>query len=68
MAYAALSTAGAFLTGKAPRAPLDGVKMARKKMFVSSAKAERELGYRPAPARQGLAKAVRWFRANGYCR
>ncbi len=68
MGYAALSTAGAFLTGRAPRAPLDAVKMARKKMFVSSAKAERELGYRPAPARQGLAKAVKWFRANGYCR
>ncbi|MCC6264836.1 MAG: NAD-dependent epimerase/dehydratase family protein [Bryobacterales bacterium] len=68
MGFAALSTAGAFLSGKTPRAPLDGVKMARKKMFVSSAKAERELGYRPAPARQGLAKAVRWFRANGYCR
>lgn len=68
MGFAALSTAAAFVTGKAPRAPLDAVKMARKKMFVSSGKAERELGYRPAPARQGLAKAVRWFRANGYCR
>lgn len=68
MGYAALSTAGAFLTGKTPRAPLDAVRMARKKMFVSSAKAERELGYRPAPVRQGLAKAVRWYRENGYCR
>src|SRR5690606_36985545 len=68
MGYAALSTAGAFFTGKMPRAPMDAVKMARKKMFVSSAKAERDLGYRPAPARQGLAKAVNWYRANGYCR
>ncbi len=68
MGYAALSTAGAFFTGKTPRAPMDAVKMARKKMFVSSAKAERDLGYRPAPARQGLAKAVSWYRANGYCR
>ncbi len=68
MGYAALSTAGAFITGRTPRAPLDAVRMARKKMFVSSAKAERELGYRPAPARQGLAKAVRWYRENGYCR
>lgn len=68
MGYAALSTAGAFFTGKTPRAPMDAVKMARKKMFVSSAKAERDLGYRPAPARQGLAKAVNWYRANGYCR
>jgi dihydroflavonol-4-reductase len=68
MGYAALSTAGAFFTGKTPRAPMDAVKMARKKMFVSSAKAERDLGYCPAPARQGLAKAVNWYRANGYCR
>lgn len=68
MGFAALSTAGAFLTGKSPRAPIDAVKMARKKMFVTSAKAERDLGYRPVPARQALAKAVAWYRANGYCR
>lgn len=68
MAFAVLDTALATVTGKEPRAPVDAVKMARKKMFVSCAKAERELGFRAAPARQGLAKAIRWFRANGYCR
>lgn len=68
MAFAVADTALAAVTGKEPRAPVDAVKMARKKMFVSCAKAERELGYRAAPARQGLAKAIRWFRANGYCR
>lgn len=68
MAFAILDTSLSAITGKEPRAPVDGVKMARKKMFVSCAKAERELGFRAAPARQGLAKAIRWFRANGYCR
>lgn len=68
MAFAVADTALAAVTGKEPRAPVDAVKMARKKMFVSCAKAERELGYLAAPARQGLAKAIRWFRANGYCR
>lgn len=68
MAIAVADTALSAVTGREPRAPVDAVKMARKKMFVSCAKAERELGYRAAPARQGLAKAIRWFRANGYCR
>jgi dihydroflavonol-4-reductase len=39
--------------------------MARKKMFFSSAKATAELGYAPRPARQAVADAVAWFRANG---
>lgn len=67
MGFAALGTAAAFVTGKEPRAPLDAVRMARKKMFVSCEKAERDLGYRPSSARQALAKAVLWYRANGYC-
>jgi dihydroflavonol-4-reductase len=41
--------------------------MARKKMFVSHAKAARELGFQPQPVDQALARAVAWFRANGYC-
>jgi dihydroflavonol-4-reductase len=41
--------------------------MARKKMFVSHAKAARDLGYDPGPPQQALARAVEWFRANGYC-
>ena len=35
-------------------------------MFASSAKAERELGFRPAPVYPALRAAVEWFRANGY--
>jgi dihydroflavonol-4-reductase len=69
VAYAAgvLTTAWATVTGKPPRAPLDAVRMARKKMFVSHAKAARELGFAPGPAEGALRRAVEWFRANGYC-
>jgi dihydroflavonol-4-reductase len=69
VAYAAgvVTTAWANVTGIEPRAPLDGVKMARKKMWVRHDKAARELGYAPGPASQALARAVEWFRANGYC-
>jgi dihydroflavonol-4-reductase len=69
VAYAAgvISTAWAGVTGKEPLAPLDGVKMARKKMWVRHDKAARELGYAPGPAAVALERAVEWFRANGYC-
>jgi dihydroflavonol-4-reductase len=66
-AYGAFSTAWAGLTGREPRAPLDGVRMARKKMWVRHDKAARELGYAPGPARGALERAVEWFRGNGYC-
>jgi dihydroflavonol-4-reductase len=49
-----------------PRVTLDSVRMGRKKMFVTSAKAERELGWSPAPVDAALRRAVDWFRANGY--
>ena len=69
VAYAAgvVTTAWARITGKPPRAPLDAVRMARKKMFVSHAKASRELGFAPGPAEGALSRAVEWFQANGYC-
>lgn len=69
VAYAAgvVTTALADLTGKEPLAPLEGVKMARKKMFVSHDKAVRELGFAPGPASGALTKAVNWFQSNGYC-
>lgn len=63
----AFSTAWANLSGVAPRVPLDGVRMARKRMWVSCAKAERELGFRTSGAELALRKAVTWFEANGYC-
>ncbi len=46
------------VTGREPFTTLDGVRMARKKMYFSSAKASRELGYRPRPAREAIADAV----------
>jgi len=68
MAYAVgtVSTAWANVTGVEPRAPLDAVKMSRKKMWVSHGKAARELGFQPGPADDALRQAVDWFRANGY--
>ncbi len=47
---------------KEPAIPLEGVKMARYKMFVSSNKARRELGYAPGPAEEALKEAVHYFR------
>jgi len=60
------STGWANLTGRQPRAPLDAVKMARKKMFVSVDKAKRDLGFAPGPVDGALRRAVDWFQANGY--
>jgi dihydroflavonol-4-reductase len=54
------------LTGKPPRAPLAGVRMAKYKMFFNPAKAIRELGLPQTPPKQALADAVEWFRANGH--
>jgi dihydroflavonol-4-reductase len=54
------------LLGREPRATIDAVRMGRKMMFVSSAKAERELGWRVVPVDGALRRSVNWFRANGY--
>ena len=54
------------LLGREPRATIDEVRMSRKMMFVSSAKAERELGWRVIPVDEALRRSVEWFRANGY--
>jgi len=54
------------LLGREPRATIDAVRMGRKMMFVSSAKAERELGWRTVPVDGALRRSVDWFRANGY--
>ena len=56
------------LTGIAPMMTRDHLKMARKKMFYSSAKAEAELGYKARPAREAVVDAVAWFRADGMLR
>ncbi len=54
------------LLGREPRATIDAVRMGRKMMFVSSAKAERELGWRAVPVDGALRRSVEWFRANAY--
>lgn len=54
------------LRKREPRATIDAVRMGRKKMFVSSAKAERELGWKVVPVDYALRRAADWFRANGY--
>ncbi len=54
------------LLGKEPRATVEAVRMGKKKMFASSAKAERELGFRIVPVYPALRSAIDWFRAHRY--
>jgi dihydroflavonol-4-reductase len=54
------------ISGREPFVTLDGVRMSREKMYFTSEKASRELGYTPRPAREAIADAVGWFNANGY--
>ncbi len=54
------------ITGKPPKAPLAGVRMAKYKMFFNPAKAVRELGIPQTPPKKALADAADWFRANGF--
>lgn len=63
---AVVSEAWARATGGEPRVTRDGVKMSRRKMYFSSDKARRLLGYAPGPAEKALEEAVEWFRRNGY--
>lgn len=58
------STAWAGVTGAPPRVPIDAVRMARKKMWVTHEKARRELGFDPGPAETALRRAVEWFRGS----
>jgi len=66
MPFAAGAEGLARLTGREPFATVDAVRMSRKKMYFSSARATAELGYAPRPARQAIADAVAWFKVNGY--
>ena len=52
--------------GREPRATVEAVRMGRKKMFVSSAKAERDLGWKVIPVDGALRRAADWFQAHGY--
>lgn len=61
-----INEAVARFTGRPPLIPLAGVRMAKKKMYFDSSKAFRELGLPKRPPREALARAVTWFRENGY--
>jgi dihydroflavonol-4-reductase len=65
---AACSEGVARVTGKAPAVPLTAVRMARKRMYFSPARAVRELGLPQTDVRTALADAVAWFEAHGYAR
>jgi dihydroflavonol-4-reductase len=65
---AACSEGFARLTGGVPRVPLDAVRMARKRMYFSPAKAVRELGLPQTDVREAVRDAVRWFFEHGYVR
>ena len=54
------------IRGKKPRATLEEVRMGRKKMFASSARAQQELGFRVVPVYPAMRSAIDWFRSNGY--
>ena len=55
-----------YVSGRPPRMPVAGVKMARKFMYFDSSKAVRELGLPQTPVRQALEEAVAWFQEHGY--
>ena len=55
-------------SGNPPRVPWEGVRMARHKMYVSTAKAQRELGYQPGDVESALERAVKWFQNNAAVR
>jgi dihydroflavonol-4-reductase len=54
------------IVGREPQIPLDGVRMAKHRMFVDCAKAARELGFLAGPVEAALERAVRWYEENGY--
>ena len=64
IAYVAEAVAN--VTGREPLTTLDGVRLAKYRMFFASGKAENELGYRSRPYAAGIEDAVRWFRDAGY--
>jgi dihydroflavonol-4-reductase len=64
LAYGAQAVA--YVTGKEPLLTVDGLRMSRYHMFFTSAKAERELGYRSRAYQEGVVDALAWFRKAGY--
>jgi dihydroflavonol-4-reductase len=66
LGVAYMSTAFSRLVGGEPQIPVEGVKIARHKMFVDCSRAQRELGFQPGSVAAALERAVRWYGANGY--
>ncbi len=68
LAYAAgcVDTAVSRVMGREPRIPLEGVRMARHKMFVDASRAGRELGFVAGPIEAAVERAARWYESNGY--
>jgi dihydroflavonol-4-reductase len=64
--FAIVAEGIAATTNRTPFLTRDGLRMARYRMFFSSAKAERDLGYQARPYRDAVAEAIAWFRAAGY--
>jgi dihydroflavonol-4-reductase len=64
VAYA--NTAFSRLVGKEPGIPVEGVRIARHRMFVDCSRSRNELGFRPGSVAAALERAVRWYEANGY--
>ncbi len=54
------------ILGREPRATVEAVRMEKKKMFASSVKAERDLGFQVVPVDSALQAAIGWFRSHGY--
>ena len=68
MPVAAVAEAIAAITGREPLLTLDGLRMSKSRMFFTSAKAHRDLGFSARPYLEGLRDAVHWFRGAGYLR
>jgi len=66
LAAAYMDTAASRILGREPHIPIEGVKIARHRMFVNTEKAGKELGFRPGSVPDALERAVRWYEANGY--
>lgn len=66
IAWAAEAWARITKTDKEPFVTIDGLNMAKKKMFFDAAKAKNELGFDARPARQAIEDAIEWFRQEGY--
>jgi dihydroflavonol-4-reductase len=66
LAGAVDQTVSGRMRGREPRATVETVRMGKKKMWASSAKAQRDLGWKIIPADDALRRAIEWFRANGY--